>query len=193
MNRAMDSFALEGVKHEPTMRDRLVFLLRGAGVKRFHTAKVIQENTVAHHSCLVAWFIVLLSDEQPRAELLLAALAHDKAEQITSDVSAPAKRLLGIRKLLREKENEVLGRFGFEYEYLLTPDEERTLGLADAMDGMLFCISERMLGNRFIEYTFQKFHSYISNAVTTPKEQAVMSALTSLWEDAIDGNFNEGN
>lgn len=159
--------------------------------KRFHNAAVLTENTVAQHSWGVAWFVYLLSCELPRAEVLLAAMAHDLAEQITGDMPAPAKRLLGIRGLLADKENEVLGQFHMDFENVLTVEEERIVGLADCMDGMLFCIKERQLGNRFIEYTFQKFHSYISEIVSSALEKEVLTTLVQLWEEASGRSFNE--
>lgn len=189
----MDSYSLPSAQtFVPSLRDRLVFLMRGSMTKRFHNGAVLHENTVAHHSWGVLWFCYLLSDGyMPSAELLLAAAAHDMAEQVTGDMPAPAKRMLGIRPLLQEKENQVLGTFGLEFENLLSARELKMLGLADCMDGMLFCIRERMFGNRFIEFTFEKFHGYIRNEVETLADKKVLAALIQMWEDAIGGNYNE--
>lgn len=159
--------------------------------KRFHNAAVLTENTVAQHSWGVAWFAYLLSPERPAARVLLAAMAHDLAEQITGDMPAPAKRLLGIRGMLADKENEVLRRFGMDFENELNEAEERIVGLADCMDGMLYCVKERQLGNRFIEYTFQKFHSYIVDLCTSDLEKEILSTLVQLWEEASGRPFNE--
>jgi 5'-deoxynucleotidase YfbR-like HD superfamily hydrolase len=149
--------------------------------KRFHNAAILHENTVGQHSWGVAWFCYLLSD-QPRVELILAALAHDMAEQITGDVPAPAKRLLGLQQLLHQRESEVLERFGFHFQ--LTADEEKILHIADCMDGMMFCIRERMFGNRFIETVFYKFQSYVNTILVSDVQCNMFENLMDLWSEA---------
>jgi 5'-deoxynucleotidase YfbR-like HD superfamily hydrolase len=188
-SRPLDSYDLDA--SNVALRDQLVFVMRGGMVKRFHNGATLQENTVAHHSWGVAWFCYLLANGNPTTNLLLSAMAHDMAEQITGDVPAPAKRLLGLRPLLHRKENEVLGQFGFEFEYALDEREKKILALSDCFDGMLYCIRERQMGNRFMDYTFAKFHSYVANDVETSTDRDVLKNLVQMFEDASGGPFAE--
>ncbi len=149
------------------MKDIIQFISEGGAVERFHSRPGIKPNTDAHHSHGVALLCALLSppDEQGRstvsASLLMAALTHDLAEQVSSDVSAPAKRLLGVRQQLHDLEQGELRKYGLDYEQYLTPEEAVILSLADCFDGLLYCCRELALGNRNVLLVWRKFCSYV--------------------------------
>lgn len=149
------------------MKEVLQFISEGGAVERFHSRPGIKPNTDAQHSHGVALLCSLLvpTDEQGRptvsAALLLAALTHDLAEQLASDVSAPAKRLLGIRQQLHDLEQSELCKYGLDYEKYLTAEEAVILSLADCFDGLLYCCRELALGNRNVLLIWRKFCSYV--------------------------------
>lgn len=158
MSKTMDLYDRLEVT-EPSMRDRLVFFMRGSAVKRFHTAITITENTVGQHEAGCALFCDLLSNGDPSVDLLRAALYHDHAEQVVGDVPAPTKRWIkGLRAELKEVEEGFLN--GYLYLRPLGEREEFILKLADNLDGMMFTIKEVMMGNRFMEYTLRRWIKY---------------------------------
>lgn len=188
----IDAYAQQG---EISLRDKLVWMLRGGAVKRYHNAVTLTENTDAAHSWGVAMLVYYFSDGKPSVNLLMAALTHDLAEQVVGDVPAPTKRRVpGLRDTLQTLESAELGRYGLEFE--LTEEERKLLNLADAMDGMIFCLKERTLGNRFVGTTFDLFSSYAHGIVyPTPSVEPppVLScarnwywAVVRLWEEVVN-------
>ena len=137
------------------------FLINGGAVKRFHTTPTLQTNTVAHHSHGVAMLLWLLTNGTASADLLMAGLTHDLGEQVIGDIPAPAKREVGPAGMegLNLMERAALAGRGMAFP--LSPEDGRLLKIADCMDGMLFCISERRLGNESIVPILVKFDSYI--------------------------------
>ena len=157
---------------------RLEFIRKGGMTKRYHTKNTIHENTVAHHSFGVAWLCALLVEGIPRPNLLLAALAHDLAEQVTGDISSPTKRKFPvIAEMVQALETETLEEHGLNFEVTLTESEKRILKMADCLDGALFCISEMELGNRNIEDVFNRYCQYVMLLEPTGKEHRIYSAV----------------
>jgi 5'-deoxynucleotidase YfbR-like HD superfamily hydrolase len=123
----------------------LHLLYESGAVKRFHTKRVIQETTVAHHT----WGVMLILFDicEPSVNLLAAALYHDSAEIITGDVPAPAKwhhagldaELLAVERQF-ETDNEI--------NYLLTEHEQNLLKWADSLELILYADSEFRMGNQ---------------------------------------------
>lgn len=117
----------------------------GFNVKRFHTARIVQEETVGHHSANVAMLCYHLTLGEPSAALLLAALTHDMGEQYTGDVPATAKwKSPSLKRALDELE-ELCGAVSMTER--LTPLERRILKQADMLDLCLKCYEELDLGN----------------------------------------------
>ena len=119
----------------------------------------IKENSVARHSFGVAWLVYLISPTDSRKELIMAALAHDLAEQEVGDVPAPTKRRLKIMHELSGIEDDILRDHNIYFS--LWDDEKKWLKLADCMDGMMFCIQEMSLGNRKARVVYERYRSYI--------------------------------
>jgi 5'-deoxynucleotidase YfbR-like HD superfamily hydrolase len=167
------------------MYRRLRFLYGGLATKRFHTLRTIQENTVGHHSCGVALLVAELSESTPRAELLLACLRHDLAEHKSGDSPAPAKREGGFGELLNDYESKLLeeqwGKAG------LTSDEFRIFKIADCLDGIMFCISERTMGNRHLDGAYRNFRSYIEELQPTNHESYIIGVVCAPWRELVNG------
>jgi len=168
------------------VQNKILFMLRGGEVSRFHTVQTLKQESVGQHSFGVAWFCHLISP-QCRKELILAALAHDLAEQEVGDLPAPTKRKFKISESFGAVEDGILEEAGFGFE--LSDAEKRTMKFADCFQGMLFCIRERSLGNRGVEVIFQRYREYVkekSPAEGTPEYQ-VLWEMTALWEAAKGG------
>jgi 5'-deoxynucleotidase YfbR-like HD superfamily hydrolase len=154
------------------------FIRKGGITKRYHTKNTLKDNTVAHHSFGVAWMCYLLSEGRPSAALLVAALAHDLAEQLTGDISSPTKRKFPVlAEMVQAMESEALEEHELNLEPELTNQEARVLKMADCMDGMLFCISEMELGNRSIYEVFRRYCDYVDILRPTGREHRVFSAI----------------
>lgn len=165
---------------------QLTFIMQASVTKRFHTKTTIKENTIAQHSFGVAWFCAMLSETQPRTELLLAAMSHDMAEFDIGDVPAPTKRRIPVMgELLHALESQVLEDSGFNYPATLTEEEKRILKLADCMDGMAFCIQEVRLGNRDIIPALNNFMDYIREMGPINREYEVFSAMRVIMERSV--------
>lgn len=161
------------------MRELLEFIRNGGRTKRFHTKLTLTPNTVAAHSFGVAWLCWVLTEGSPSAQLLMAALAHDLAEWKTGDLAAPTKRALGLREVFAAYEDSFMVPLGLSFK--LGSDEERILKLADAMDGMAYCIEEKMLGNTGLEVVFNNFSSYVGEIKCNNVELEVLGVLYEAW------------
>lgn len=144
----------------------LNFVYRGGWVKRFHTMFTLRQQNVAEHSFGVAWICEFLTDGKASKNLIMAALAHDLAEQIVGDIPAPAKRALGIREVVGEREDTILRNNNVRYVAFLKAEELKILKLADALDGMAFCVSEIINGNGALLEVFDRFGAYVSEIDT---------------------------
>lgn len=155
------------------MKDRLQFIMEGGSVVRYHTRPGIKPDTDAHHSHGVAMLCSILAgaDEQGRTQastmLLMAALTHDLGEQYASDVSAPAKRVLGLGEHLQKVEDAQLERYNFFYSPWLTEEEKMILKLADCFDGMLYCCRELALGNKNVMLVWRRYNTYTAQLECT--------------------------
>lgn len=152
------------------------FIFNGGMSKRFHTVDTIKHQDIANHSFGVAWFCELLTQGRARKVLIMSALTHDLAEHMVGDIPSPAKRALGIGEMFNAFETEKLKVAGLaHYQEELTEGEELTLKVADMLDGCMYCIRERKLGNRNVEICFGRFYSYASEVLTKPRDEAATS------------------
>lgn len=167
------------------MRKKLEFIQRGGAVQRFHSVHTIKQNTVAAHSFGVAMLCYQLTGGAASRNLLMAALSHDLAEHAVGDVPAPTKRLLNIREEVNQLEEAHL--LSVDLLFTLFGEDEAVLRLADALDGAMFCVSERILGNRNVADAFNNFMLYIAG-YDKPSQYAyhinqVIMAVQKQWEE----------
>ena len=166
-----------------TLDARLRFVYDGGAVARFHTVRTIQVDSDARHSFGVAWIVTLLTEGRPSSELLLAALSHDLAEQTVGDVPAPAKRALGIGDTLNALEDRVLTEAGLFVP--LSEEGQRTLKLADNLDGLMFCAQELRMGNKYVEEVGERYWSYIQRMNPQEGPEAdVAAAVYRIFKEA---------
>lgn len=167
---------------ESLVSHQVDLLMKGAETRRFHTVRTITDNTVAEHSWGVAALVWVLTRGQCSAAMMMAALTHDIAEHFVGDVPSPTKRALQISASLSAIEDTVLATAEFVFE--LTAEEQRLLKLADCLDGMLFCVRERQLGNTGIRKVYGRFESYVKELSPTGFEYTVLSTIQRAWHRA---------
>lgn len=159
---------------------KIDFIRRGALTKRYHTKHVVQDNTVGHHSFGVAWFVYLLSEPgcPPHYTLLLAAMAHDLAEQVTGDISSPTKRKYPeLAAMVQEMELDILEQHELNFECTFTGRDQIILKAADCLDGMVFCLNELELGNYGIMDVYHRYCEYVEAMPLTSHERSVYAAV----------------
>lgn len=175
----------------PVLAQNLKLVERGGAVVRYHTVLVLKQETVAHHSHNVAWMIKLLSPEMPRAEVLLAGLQHDLAEYVTGDMPGPTKINLKISHQFDAYEKQVISdHLETDYVSKLDKAELRLLAVADALAGLLYCVQERAMGNRFIEECYTNYVSYVKELTknnTTVQEKILLAQMERRWVYATTG------
>lgn len=168
-----------------TLQQQLQFLLEGGRVQRFHTRPGIKPDTDAQHSHGVAVIFYLLCglNGTPLTwQSLMGCLCHDLGEQGVSDVSTHTKNALDIRAQLSKLENDQLVKFEFNFE--LTDAEQRTMHLADQLEGMLNACYERSLGNTNASLIFSRYHNYVVHSGISQKELPLLTAIENIWKEA---------
>jgi 5'-deoxynucleotidase YfbR-like HD superfamily hydrolase len=157
------------------MRNTVEFILAGAEVVRFHTVTTLQRETVGHHSHGVACLALLIDPEASRS-LLLAALFHDLAEHQTGDIPSPAKREYGIGEQVDKLERRLMREASIAFPEL-SPEDARTLKLADIAHGALFCLREMSLGNRRMRAVYSRYMSYAHQMLLVGREKSLFNLI----------------
>jgi 5'-deoxynucleotidase YfbR-like HD superfamily hydrolase len=187
--RMFNSFHNENSQGRSTLNRQLLFLLYGGATRRFHTVPLLKEITDSQHQWGVAHLCYLIAEE-PTLNLIMAALSHDMAEQTVGDIPAPTKRALELTKRLGQLEDAVLEAYG--YLFPLTAEEQEILKLADYLEGMLSCVHERGLGNRFVEVVYSHWRLYFtSTPVTQLNAVRIFTAIEGLWSEALGKDMEE--
>lgn len=135
----------------------------GNAVKRYHTINLLVPETVGHHSANVAILCDHLAGGAS-ANLLMAALTHDQAEQYTGDVPATAKwNSVELKRLLDDIEDS------YVVMPQLTPLEQRILKQADMLDLCFKCQEEVLMGNvPMTEVMVRGIHHLLANDPLPP-------------------------
>lgn len=164
-----------------SLYDRISFAYEGGLVERFHTRAGLRPCTDAAHSHGVAMLCVFLSEVVPSAQLLMEALSHDLAEQYSGDMPAPAKWALGSE---RSEALERAVRSEYDLLFPLTANERRTLELADALEGVLWCAHEVAMGNKKAARPAKKWLDKVfSYAPLSGREVEVLSTVEQIWRE----------
>ena len=160
------------------MNEQLLFLMNGARTKRYHTLTTLTEETVGHHSHGVALLVFMLVEE-PSISLIFAALVHDLAEHQTGDLPSPSKRQFGITEQFSALEDRLLETSGWGLEGL-TPEEARTLKLADVAQGAMYCAEEIISGNTRMKVVFDRYVSYAEELMLVGFEKTLFNDIKEL-------------
>ena len=122
-------------------------LYNAGAVKRWHTVRTIQEQTVADHS----WGVIsiLLQICEPSIQLLYVAAFHDLAEVSSGDIPAPIKWAYPkLDAALDEVEHDFNETHRLDMD--LTPYEQTLLKWADMMELVMFTTTEIQMGNTYM-------------------------------------------
>lgn len=182
--------------------DDIDFMWNGGETRRYHGFRMLMEDTVGHHSYNLACIIMKVRPDA-RVELLRAALKHDMAEHIVGDMPAPSKRAMPnyestfpkdcktFREAFGEYEAATAAQYGVQLDEDLTPEEAWVLKYADSLDGMRFCISEMLLGNRTprLIRCYETFARYVAYLVFGDEDMQPIDmsmAAPNGWATGID-------
>ena len=148
----------------------------GNAVKRWHTRRMLTNDTVGEHTANVL-AIVLAINPNPTLELIKAAVIHDTAEQWTGDIPATAKWMSPkLKSACDELEVKMLLANGFEIP-TLTSFEQLVLKWADMLDLLYRCLDEIRLGNRSMVAVFKNGVNYLENYEPNYKGKALLNEL----------------
>lgn len=168
---------------DKTIWDKMQFIWSGELTKRFHIRRTIQTNTVAEHSFTVMWLLYVLSNDNPSKNLLLAGMTHDISENVTGDMPGNVQKELGeLGDHLSAWQSRLLKEYDWYFE--ITPQEQRLLNMADWMAGMLFCCSEKSMGNKNVNDAYLRWQSYVHRLNPVGIEEVVFLFIQTTWRDA---------
>lgn len=189
-----------GNQRNATAAEQLQFIQNGRVTRRFHGLRMHDSQRVDSHSYGVAVLVLALvrgTDFVRREKLLRAALMHDLAEWKAGDIPAPTKRDMGPewRNQFNAYEDGLLWLYGLEVA--LDARDKRVLKLADAAEGCLHCIEERLMGNMTIGPIFMEFWKYVTveqELTNHPEyqeegEQDLYDYISDKWRAANGGSW----
>jgi 5'-deoxynucleotidase YfbR-like HD superfamily hydrolase len=162
------------------MKETLNFIIRGAEVTRYHTVKTLVDETVGHHSQMVA-LLCWLVDPNCSRNLLVAALAHDLAEHVLGDIPAPSKREFGIGESVNALEDRLLKNAGLGVQ--LDEHEKRLMKFADNLQGLIKCGREVQMGNRRLREVFDRYRSYLEANVMIGREKNLFNLVLEYFDE----------
>lgn len=128
---------------------RITEIRKGGSVRRYHTQRMINYQTVADHS----WGVmqILLEICEPSPDLMRAALYHDVAEHWTGDIPATAKwNNQEFERILQAVEKRI--EFDLEILVILSLEEQKLLKIADLLELVFHCHEEYVMGNGHVLY-----------------------------------------
>lgn len=174
--------------------EQAVFLRAGGYTRRYHGWRTIKDDLVSSHSYNVANLVMLLRPDC-RKELLMVAIRHDSAEWIAGDTPSDVKRQVPELKVaLDAYEDKIFADMGLALPEL-TEDEYKVLKLADNLDGMMFCIQEREMGNLLIVPVYNTYDRYLrkqlTGAPTGNPEYRIYTDLSERW-NRLGGSHDDG-
>lgn len=146
-----------------TRMSRVLLARDAACVTRFHTARVVHDETVAEHSFNMANMLMIMTNGLYSTALMEAVLVHDMGEPMVGDIPSPVKRALPpeVADRMDRLEHEAILTIHPYSTPRLTEEEAKTLSLVDKLDGLLKCRDELRLGNRGIREIGDRYIQYI--------------------------------
>lgn len=171
-----------------TLIGRILALRAGGAVRRYHTRRVIIDQTVAAHSHGVATLAYIL-DPLCSPELLAAALHHDLAEYHTGDTPATAKwDSAELTKILRTLERDYEKKFQLvgEDAEVLTLADMKLLKFCDTAELGLYSLEEYGMGNTYALEFLSNIEGIMERQVNVPNELSKNENVTRLAQYILD-------
>ena len=162
------------------LRKRWDLLWRSQRTARWHSLEIVGGQTVGDHTCGVHWIAREIAPaNNARIELFHAIVNHDMAESLTGD--CPRSVLYANKpEEIDEAERRVLSDHGLDVE--LTEEEQAVLKAADSLEGMLFCVAQRRLGNRNLDEAYRRYHETVEGLwEAVPGVQGFLRYVEDKW------------
>lgn len=146
-----------------------VLSLRASGhVRRWHTIRVIGEQTAAEHSG-AAVSLMLLLHPSPSIALLKAMSWHDSSERVVGDVPAPIRRKMPEFAAMYEQMERVVAMDQHPIAIVELTDEEQTwLRAIDVLELLMFASEQVRIGNADFEIVYGRALSCLDRSQETP-------------------------
>lgn len=124
----------------------------GLQVRRYHTWRTIQTQSVGEHSAQISRIMITVWPECPR-HLLVHAILHDVGE-MTGDLPYPVKRNdpeLKSRMTLAElrTHRKMSEKFMLPHPVSLSEDEEKFFKFCEYLEMYEHCLQEQNTGNKY--------------------------------------------
>jgi 5'-deoxynucleotidase YfbR-like HD superfamily hydrolase len=154
------------VQAEKIMLKQIIIARRAGNVTRYHTSQLLQKETVAQHTFNMINILMVVTDRQITANLLMAVVTHDMGEYKTGDIPSPVKKLSPeFREHCNAIEDKAMREVHVGFFPELTEWEYRLLKFADNLDGLMKITEERRMGNKLEDTRIigENYASYISS------------------------------
>jgi 5'-deoxynucleotidase YfbR-like HD superfamily hydrolase len=158
---------------------RVMELRKGANVRRYHTERIIGEQTVGHHSHGVAMLLVQYFPHMCRPNVIIACLTHDLAEGYVGDIPAPAKwDNPELGELLDKIEAKRINDLGLRSQ--LSDSELEAVKVCDYLESLLFAHEQLCMGNTLFGPVLRKLVRWFEQR-TSP----IPSGMSKLVQEVI--------
>lgn len=175
-----------------------------AFVPRWGIVRTVRQQNVAEHTFFVAIYADQIAGaigwQGDRAQLFRLALAHDWDEIFTSDIAAPAKRVLkkaagkdGWINFERWLRHLSLDRFPYFKEWIDGFKEsteahqaEEILKVADLLEAVLYLAEEENLGNGNVSHRRDFLQNQLITATDKLKEFGTPEGVSLVMQEIID-------
>lgn len=137
--------------------DKIKLARESAEVRRFHTSRVISEQTIAQHTFNMLSMLRILYPDAPPS-LFWAIHEHDIPERYTGDVPSTAKWAGLMNKSivdrLERQINAIL--FGCSATEMLDEEELKWLNGLDLLELICFCKDQITIGNVALQKMYER-------------------------------------
>lgn len=170
--------------------ERVKLARRAGRVQRYHQHALLRPENVAEHTFGLVNLLMIMTDRQITAKLLMAAMVHDMGEYVSGDIPSPVKHGAGLafKDIINAIEDKAMHDIhGKEWE-ALSDWEYLLLKTADNLDGLFKCIDERSLSNKGVIFIGDKYAEYLEAQLPAlgggPAADLVRAALNEWhWSD----------
>ena len=144
------------------MTNEHINIMREAGaVTRWHTIPHIGVDTVANHSWNTTTLLLELNPTASRA-LIVYMLNHDVTERWIGDIPASAKGMFPtISQGVKEAESFLEHKFNLPGTDDLDEDERRWARAIDALEAVLWCHEQIIMGNQMVTVALETISEWI--------------------------------
>ena len=171
--------------------------MRLSSIARYNTRTRVISESVAEHSYLVALICLVLADlnDWDDEDILKSAILHDVEEILSGDIPGHVKVRKKLNKELEALNTESMSTLlsvlpeNLQHKYFDLWKRPRVslgvVGFADSVAGILYCIREAKLGNRYM-------HDILGNYLIKLDEYREFDWAKSIIEQLNEEAFSLG-